>query len=326
MASLTNTSSIVDIAGSVADLTVHVGEDKYGQPVKSFKVLASIMRMHSPSWDAMLRPDGSFAENGSNDVRFPDDDANAFEVVLNVLHGHPDLVPNTFTLEALYDLAILCDEYFVVTPIRPIISNERLPAGPDPQLEERYRVPLLCTWLTIGWVFGLEAQFKEHLMATIHHVIRPSTQDHPLVPRTLAPLVFDCIPEEGLREYIVNQRKTRFWDLCMALLDDQDPVSELCSGTFCLLNDWTAELCSSTILGSLIKERHRVEKGVDIVCNQRSVTVGEIADIFRTIRVLTWSSAHERCADKLRLKEVVDDILSAPLELLDAHKAHFESF
>ncbi|KAE9984517.1 hypothetical protein BLS_002219 [Venturia inaequalis] len=247
MASLPYSSRTVNIAGSVADLTVHVGEDEHRQPVRSFKVLASTMRMHSPAWDAMLRPDGSFAENGSNDVRFPADDADAFEVVLNVLHGHVDMVPNAFTLEALHNLAKICDEYFVVAPIRPIISNERLPAGPNPQLEERYRVPLHDAWLTICWVFGLEEQFRTHLKATITHVIQ--TQDQPQVPMTLAPIVFDCLPE-----------------------------------------------------------------------------VGELADLLRTIQILTWSSAHERCPDKLRLKETIDDILSAPLKLLDAHQAHFDSF
>ncbi|RDI85233.1 hypothetical protein Vi05172_g4613 [Venturia inaequalis] len=327
MTSLPYSSRTVNIAGSVADLTVHVGEDEYRQPVRSFKVLTSTMRMHSPAWDAMLRPDGSFAENGSNDVRFPADDADAFEVVLNVLHGHVDMVPNAFTLEALHNLAKICDEYFVVAPIRPIISNERLPAGPNPQLEERYRVPLHDAWLTICWVFGLEEQFRTHLKATITHVIQ--TQDQPQVPMTLAPIVFDCLPE-GMGNYIIEQMKDHFQKLLDDVLSNKDLVHGLCSNpsnsNLCFVDDWTTELCCSTMLGSLIRERHRIAEALDKVCAQRIISVGELADLLRTIQILTWSSAHERCPDKLRLKETIDDILSAPLKLLDAHQAHFDSF
>lgn len=107
------------------------------------------------------------------------------------------------------------------------------------------------------------------------------------------------------------------------VLSNEDSVHEICCNTsdYCFVNDWSTDLCRGTMPGSLIKERYRMGEVLDIICAQSAITISEVADILRTIKILTWSSAHKRCLDK-RLRETIDDNWLAPLKLLGAHQAH----
>lgn len=202
-----------------------------------------------------------------------------------------------------------------------------MPARPDPQLEERYRVPLHATWLTIPWVLGLLAEYKTHLKATVYHVVH-ETEERPLVPMTLSTVNLDCL-SEGMGKHIIRQKNAR-WDRLKLMLFNSQLIGRLCFGTsetgLCSVNDWTTELCHSTMLGSMLRFMSQVSGETEKVCTQGLVTVSEIADILRTIKIPTWNSVHECCPDNLRLKELLDEVLEEPLELLDAQRTHFESF
>jgi hypothetical protein len=110
------------------DLWLHVGnglgED---EPKCHFKVCASAMRRASPVWKAMLF--GPWAEAkpavGEWSVEMPEDKSAALTILLAIIHGRPELVPNSVPLN--------CNNYC-------IISNTLIAA------DKYHRTHVLSTW------------------------------------------------------------------------------------------------------------------------------------------------------------------------------------
>lgn len=67
----------------------------------------------------MLDPQGPYLENGADHVHLPDDNAEAFEIMLAVLYLQnvsQIISPET---EVLWQLAILADKYAIVERVQP---------------------------------------------------------------------------------------------------------------------------------------------------------------------------------------------------------------
>ncbi|KAK5651189.1 hypothetical protein OQA88_12737 [Cercophora sp. LCS_1] len=100
---------VLDIAVD-GDTILVVGPDKKGLRIHSL-----FARTTSPVFNAMLGP--SFAEgqqlakDGRVQFALPEDNSDALEIILNVIHSRTDNVPATLTGEQLYEVAILTDKY-----------------------------------------------------------------------------------------------------------------------------------------------------------------------------------------------------------------------
>ncbi len=52
-----------------------------------------------------------FVQLGQLELPLPDDDSVAFEILLNIIHGHPRSVPHQIDLLLLSRLAMMVDKY-----------------------------------------------------------------------------------------------------------------------------------------------------------------------------------------------------------------------
>ncbi len=121
------------------------------------------LMLASPVFKAMLRH-GAFSEGaalqttGKAQVPLPDDNPEAFEIVLNLIHGHSGRVPTILTFDMMTNLAILVDKYQMLDLVKLCVHHLWMPRLPLPRDIPHSE---LAEWLAISWVFRLPAQFKE---------------------------------------------------------------------------------------------------------------------------------------------------------------------
>ncbi|KAE9969229.1 hypothetical protein BLS_005448 [Venturia inaequalis] len=160
------------------DLMLVVGED-FG-PAHRFRVSRDAMCMASSVWRAMLSRDGQFSEATQKEVTFPDDNPEAFYLILQVAHLQFTEALKQMNIEDLVEVAILCDKYDTVAIVRPFI-----PGWVQPFLCEHTAVD--CDdcgmggmligfpagneeFLTVAWSFGYSNAFRmlsEQLLTTV---------------------------------------------------------------------------------------------------------------------------------------------------------------
>jgi hypothetical protein len=163
---------------TLSNLTIVVGG--FAQLPKKFPVVLETLCLASPMWRAMLRRGGPWLENDAEEVAFPDDDPESFELVLQIIHGQFHSLPDKISTEMLVQLAVLCDKYQMANVIRkPFVENWMQPWKKDDRNHE-YEI-LAGYWslrpkrtnvdcqslLFVAWTFGLESHFTCHL----RHVI-----------------------------------------------------------------------------------------------------------------------------------------------------------
>ncbi|KAJ0147409.1 hypothetical protein CTA2_808 [Colletotrichum tanaceti] len=109
------------------DLRLCVGADVDEHP-QDFVVCSRALGRSSPVLKAMLF--GGFAESrpaadvgggggGEWKVDLPEDSTAAMEIVLNIVHGHFNLVPENLPLMRLYDVLTITDKYDMTVIVRP---------------------------------------------------------------------------------------------------------------------------------------------------------------------------------------------------------------
>ncbi|KXH34838.1 hypothetical protein CSAL01_00419 [Colletotrichum salicis] len=102
------------------DLTLVAGQQT-GKPEKSFHVCASALRRSSQVWKKMLF--GPFKESkpafGPWLVNLPEDDPDALEIILNIIHANFPLVPNTPDLFELYEIFQMANKYDMIPALKP---------------------------------------------------------------------------------------------------------------------------------------------------------------------------------------------------------------
>ena len=125
----------------------------------SFLVCSGTLRRHSPVWKAMLFT-GAWMESKPADgkpwvVELPEDPAYPMEIILDIIHGRFERVPQTLGLKDLRDLLILTNKYDMTGIVRPWCS-QWIEAARKPKLDT---VDMLRS-LFIAWELG-----DEHLFA-----------------------------------------------------------------------------------------------------------------------------------------------------------------
>jgi hypothetical protein len=109
-------------SNSEGNLILRVGLDKNNLTAKSFLVSLHVLRLVSPVWEKLL--DGFIAPRiDGKGVRFPNDDAEAFEIALLIAHNQFHRLPKKLDLHTLAQLAILAAKYKLVPMLTPFVTS-----------------------------------------------------------------------------------------------------------------------------------------------------------------------------------------------------------
>lgn len=144
------------------DLLLHLHASETAELV-DMTVSSKHLILASPVFKAMFRPD-SFREGEllkSRDlaeVDLPDDDPEAFEILMNILHGWSSKVPEQVTLELLTKLSVLADKYQVLEPLAVYLRQWWPELKKQLPREYDSTVP---SWLSVCWVFKFREEFEE---------------------------------------------------------------------------------------------------------------------------------------------------------------------
>ena len=119
-------------------------------------VSSQALCLASPVWRAMLNPKSGFQEATSADrtIYFLDDDVQTLLLLLRICHLRFSEVPQTLDLDQLFETAILCDKYDIVTLIRPWLSKWQEPLLPQAGEDDDEK------WLFISWTLGDSVVFE----------------------------------------------------------------------------------------------------------------------------------------------------------------------
>lgn len=140
------------------------------------QVSSKHMILASSVFKAMLQRNGfkegcTLASTGAVEVPLPDDRPEAFITILDIIHGRTRKVPRKIELDMLTKIAVLVDKYSfheavemfsdmwvarLDPPWKKGRDGEKLDIFPD-----LIETDILCSWLTISWVFGKADLFRE---------------------------------------------------------------------------------------------------------------------------------------------------------------------
>jgi hypothetical protein len=112
----------IDRQGDVTlQLTKNLPDGAEGD-IRSILVSSKVLELASPVFAAMLSPrfrEGQRSASGTLDpIPLPDDDAEAMTVLCQILHFNYSVLPDKVELELFKNLALLCDKFDCVTPLR----------------------------------------------------------------------------------------------------------------------------------------------------------------------------------------------------------------
>ena len=135
------------------------------------------MRLVSPVFKAMLQS-GNFKEGrelssaGKVEVSLPDDDPDAFIIIMDIIHGRNRRVPKVIDMETLIRIAMLVDKYQMVEAVEAFSDMwiEKLKRDMPP---DHYQPVETGQWLGISWVFGKGEEFKVVTMNLERHALAP---------------------------------------------------------------------------------------------------------------------------------------------------------
>ncbi|PMD25408.1 hypothetical protein NA56DRAFT_565466 [Hyaloscypha hepaticicola] len=217
------------------------------------------MMLASPVFRAML--DGNFKEgcdltsNGKVQVPLPDDDPEAFAIVLDIIHGHNRRVPREVELELLTEISILVDKYQIYEAVE--FFAESWIEGLNFSLPRDYwrEKKDVHTWIAISWVFDHSSEFKSMTKLTGRATCAGLVDD-----------VDDRLPfPTSILESIEHQREKAL-QAAYSFIDDTISAYQgtklLCPspvGFFqanqirCPSHEASRVACDSMVLGSLLK-------------------------------------------------------------------------
>jgi len=120
------------------------------------------MTLASSVFKAMLAPNHfqegtTLALSGKAEISLPDDDTEAFVVLLNVIHARSKFIPSTVSLEQLTKIAVLVDKYRLhgAVSICTDLWVQRVESS-----RYCYYHLHISQWLCICWVFQKKVLFR----------------------------------------------------------------------------------------------------------------------------------------------------------------------
>lgn len=117
----------------------------------------------SPVFKAMLQHNNfkegrELASAGKIEISLPDDEPDAFSILMCVIHGRTRNVPREIDLDLLSRISTLVDKYQLHEVVE--IMSDRWISLLEAELPEEFTDDLL-PWLSISWVFEKPSIFKE---------------------------------------------------------------------------------------------------------------------------------------------------------------------
>lgn len=143
------------------------------------KVFAAMLSIH-------FREGSELQSRGKAEIILPDDDPDAFTILLDIIHGRTRKVPRRFDdLIPLTDLAVLVDKYQLLEAV-DFFSTTWIgwPATSVPKASSDD----LFLWLCVSWVFKSSLRFTEitqRLMHTGDREIGADPEDELPIPVTI---------------------------------------------------------------------------------------------------------------------------------------------
>lgn len=135
------------------------------EPSKHVHMLVSSrhMSLASPVFRAMLQRDNfkegrELAANGKAEISLPDDDSDAFAILMYIIHGQTRSIPRKVDLDLLLRISTLVDKYQLHEVVE--IMSDRWISQLEHKVPHNFTEDLL-PWLSISWVFEKPKIFKK---------------------------------------------------------------------------------------------------------------------------------------------------------------------
>jgi hypothetical protein len=120
---ITDLNLEIVVIDKVPDLTLIVGSSTHVKGQKAFQVNKGSFRNVSLVWTKML--EGNWKESTMSEIRFPDDDCDAFVLILHIAHFQISYLPDKLSQKELLELAVLTDKYELQTAVRMSLDFKR---------------------------------------------------------------------------------------------------------------------------------------------------------------------------------------------------------
>ncbi|KAK8188430.1 uncharacterized protein BKA78DRAFT_345766 [Phyllosticta capitalensis] len=248
--------TVFDPDGDVRLLVFDHPSDQSGDEAaqKTFLVSSKAMSLASDVWKAMFN--GHFREaqqpsgtNQQREVSFPDDDARALEILLNIAHMRYDLVPQKLSFSRLVQVTVATDKYGATKLLRPWYKawmGDVIYLLTRPGHEE---------WLWIAWELGQTETFK----TLVSHLVRVTWVDKDGCLRNsenkvLYPCADSVRLPADIAEHIIAFQKRATRRLCSTYYDllEEYVSKALNSDTRCRNGDYSERVsCDAVAYGSL---------------------------------------------------------------------------
>ncbi|OHF02516.1 hypothetical protein CORC01_02211 [Colletotrichum orchidophilum] len=288
-----STTSFAEVLNPIAidedgDLEIAVGS---GDDTQSFIVCAKTLARHSPVFKRMLF--GGFKEskptrNETVDwvVELPDDNPKPFKILLDIIHGWFEQVPELPTLNELTALLVLTDKYDVTSLTRPWAV--RWMKGV--QFETQH-----LNLLPVAWELGKEDVFDAMVTKIANESARSPDGSERLQYGGLYLDEVTALEPPGLFEAI---RQHRAAGVAAELSPYMELYTKLTTATgsdfWCTRSAELADrhICDSMLLGSLVMGLLR--KGIPITAAQPAEQyLGSLSFLRATLRDLQLFVNHE---------------------------------
>ncbi|KAK7450359.1 hypothetical protein CaCOL14_003191 [Colletotrichum acutatum] len=277
------------------DLRLSIGGDVEDHP-QDFVVCSRALGRSSPVLKAMLF--GRFLESrplegaGEWSVELPEDSPEAMEIVLNIVHGHFNLVPEKLPLMRLYNVLTITEKYDMTVIVRPWARSWM--QGVKHQTDNAH---LLCVAWELGDTEVFETMYKKITYESMidlqgrivfGHLARiwkpgPEGYNFPLekIVYLRPPEVFETIAKH--RQALVSAYLDHFVLLYRCLKDG----CRYMKGYYHSSPD--AEECNSMLLGSLVRclAKGKVDITLPSPCESYRGNVESLEKAIGAVKLLT---------------------------------------
>ncbi|KAF2135810.1 uncharacterized protein K452DRAFT_158783 [Aplosporella prunicola CBS 121167] len=304
------------------------------ETAKTFIVSSRVMGLACNAWDRMLNghfkeSQGAGADGDVREVAFPDDDAAALMVLLNIIHLRFKEVPYQLPFATLVELAVLTDKYDLTTLVRPWYFTWM--AG----MQGHLLAPGFEQWLWVAWEFGHLDNFKtlaDHLVRTVR-VNGSLSEDGRLMCVTQGGKVLDPLdisqhmPPDIIENIIAIQQKVISAILDVYYKTLENYTSAYNSGrTVCQSEAGKRFECDAMAFGSLVLPLQQTGLGlVRTFAATEQLSVEELSAKLQGIQVMHYheeSNCISKGMDKV-IREIVQSMVSSiPCPLLPSHLSH----
>jgi hypothetical protein len=148
------------------DVSVHSDDSASSVDILTdvhMRVSSKHLILASPTFRSMLGPNFEEGQRlrieGSTDIALGDDDPDAFEILLNIIHGLTRKVPRSVSLDMLTKLSVLVN-YYQMHEVVELFSDTWIDNLAREGLPLSY-CPEAFSWLLITWVFHKPLEFRE---------------------------------------------------------------------------------------------------------------------------------------------------------------------